>query len=367
MNAASRLLSKRITSTGMTTRGSLTRLPKRNLLFMRRLQNKTFQKKGTDHSQFYESTAYLSAMREFKERTSGLLKNSLEYTAIRNDIYKKLQQNRVDQSMKVEDFVKLDLDSYYINLIVVPEIQECYEIFHILQANQVEFHVEEDNTLRSKIGLTDIRKEMGFGKDDQWPFLIVDSSTDMLDTAEVQGKDNIVRYFLDLGLLKDVKTYSAYESQGIDWINQTAVPAYNLMKHTLRGKFQYYFVSKNFLHMKVSIEAGKILRNYLWKFYKPLHYHITERRDRKGLKEEIQNRIQIFHDMADAWEERLDNNRFHGGEVPDAADFKMYSLAFAHNHMFSVRKIFQAREPHSRKFEAWYTFMTQECKPYFNS
>lgn len=109
---------------------------------------------------------------------------------------------------------------------------------------------------------------MGFTKNDYWPFLIVDSSTEMVYTTEVQGKDDIIKYFLDLGLIRDYCTHSAYEKQGLQWINDKAIPVYDLLKHTLRGKLQYYFTSKNFRYQKSSYEASVILRGYLWKLYK---------------------------------------------------------------------------------------------------
>lgn len=201
---------------------------------------------------------------------------------------------------------------------------------------------------------------MGFGKDDQWPFLIIDSSTELLDTGEIQGKDSIVEYFVARDLIQDVKTHSAYEKQGIEWVVDRAIPAYDLLKSNLRGKYQYYFVSKGMAYRKPTIEAGTIVREALWKFYKPLHYHVMDYRIRKTLREEIKNRFQIFHDTIDEWEARLDGNRFHGGNLPDAADFKMYSLAFAHNHMFSVKKLLKSRGDREPKFNNWFVSM-QDC------
>ena len=237
---------------------------------------------------------------------------------------------------------------------------------HILQYNQVVFHIEEDNTLRSKIGITDIRKEMGFSKQDLWPFLIVDSSSNFIDTGEVQGKDFIVEFFMNQGLLHDIRTHSAYEKQGVDWINLRAIPAYELLKATFKGKFQYYFVSKNFAHSKTSIEAGKILREYLWKFYKPFHFHITEIKQRRGMKEEIKNRFQNLHEVIDEWETRLGDKKFHGGESPDAADFKMFSATFAHYHMYSVKKVLKSRGGFEQKFNAWYATMKHELHNKFS-
>ena len=93
---------------------------------MRRLMNKPVMahKKKVDMSQFYDSTAYLAAMKEFQARTNGLLKDSDEYTDIRNEIYNRLRDRDVTREMTQEDYIKAEFDSYYINLIVVPEILE---------------------------------------------------------------------------------------------------------------------------------------------------------------------------------------------------------------------------------------------------
>mmetsp|Transcript_21850 Transcript_21850/g.19389 ORF Transcript_21850/g.19389 Transcript_21850/m.19389 type:complete len:239 (+) Transcript_21850:389-1105(+) len=231
---------------------------------------------------------------------------------------------------------------------------------HIMQYNQVIFSIEEDNALRSKIGLRDIRKEMGFTKQDTWPFLLVDSSSPVIDTADIQGKDSIVEFFIDQGLLYDVKTHSAYEKQGIDWISTRALSAFELLKATFRGKFQYYFVSKNFAHSTSGIEGAKIVRSFMWKMYKPLHYHITEIKERRGRKDEIKNRFQNFHDIIDEWEMRIGENKYHGGSGPDGADFKMYSLAFAHHHMYSIKNLLRSRGGMDQKYNIWYARMNQE-------
>lgn len=124
---------------------------------MRRLLNKKLTKDKNSISQNYESTAYLSAMKEFQGRTKGILRTDTEYTDIRNSIYKQLRSANASRNVAPEQQVTADFDSYYINLVVVPEILECYEIMHIMQASQIYFHVEEDNPMRSKFGLTDVR------------------------------------------------------------------------------------------------------------------------------------------------------------------------------------------------------------------
>lgn len=108
-----------------------------------------------------------------------------------------------------------------------------------MQYYQILFYLEEDNIMKSLLGRRDIRKDMGFAKDDRWPFLVVDSSTDDLDTATVQGKDAIVEYFRQHKLMGDDRAHSAYEKQGLQWVQESAIPAYELIKYTFKGRLQF--------------------------------------------------------------------------------------------------------------------------------
>lgn len=331
---------------------------------MRRLLNKP-RSKGDEYSKNYDPVAYIEAMKEFQTRTRGMLKDDEQYTEIRNEIYKRLRSSRTESQITREEFVAPDFDSFYINLIVVPEELECFEIMHIMQYNQIMFHLEEDNILRSKLGLRDIRKDMGFTKNDTWPFLIVDSSSESIETAAIQGKDNIMDYFQTQGLMTDVRTHSAYETQGLAWVEDKAIPAFDLLKSTLRGRFQFNFTSKSFRYSQPSLEASKILSKYIWKIYRTFYFHLKSFKTRREVRDQIKNRFQLFHEMLDEWEKRLGEHRYHGGNRPDAVDFKMYSLSTAHHHMFTVKKLLSARSNKDSKFDKWYKDMNNNCRNSF--
>lgn len=304
-------------------------------------------------------------MKSFQEKTRGMLKNSNEWIKARNEAYKNLKDAHTAVNTKREDYVTVDLDSFYINLIVIPEELECFEIMHIMQYNQILFYLEEDNILRSKLGLRDLRKDMGFSKNDYWPFLVVDSSSEMLDTAGIQGKDNIIEYFVNHGLMRNVRTHSAFETQGLEWIEKKAIPSFDLLKSTFKGKFQFYFTSKNFRYARTTTEASAILRNYLWKIVRAFYFHFKEYSKRKQIRSEIKDRFQIFHELIDEWEQMLSDNRYHGGKEPDAVDFKFYSLCNAHIHMFIMKRLLQARGGEDTKFRVWYQTMHQSCRNTF--
>jgi hypothetical protein len=264
-----------------------------------------------------------------------------------------------------EDQVTLNLDSFYINLIVIQEELECYELMHLMQFNQILFYIEEDNILRSKLGFKDSRYAMGYSKKDNWPFLIVDSSSEQINSTSLQGKESIIQYFQEQKIMGEVKNYSVYEKQGLEWIEETAIPAYNLLKSTFRGRFQYSFTSKNFRYGKIQYEGSRIISAYLWKILKTFYFYFKDTSLRREYKDLLKHRYQRMHDVFDEWEERLSNESYHGGNSPDAADFKMFSLAYSHNHMFCIQKLLKSRGDEDQKFLVWYKKMNNGCRNIF--
>ena len=74
----------------------------------------------------YDPAEYLQAMKSFQDKTRGMLKNSNEWIKARNEAYKNLKDAHTAINTKREDYVTVDLDSFYINLIVIPEELECF-------------------------------------------------------------------------------------------------------------------------------------------------------------------------------------------------------------------------------------------------
>lgn len=161
---------------------------------------------------------------------------------------------------------------------------------HLMQYNGIKFEVEEDNLLRSKFGFRDSRMDMGFTKKDNWPFLIVDSSSEIIDSAVVQGKDGIIEYFAEQGLIADNRNHSAYEKQGLEFVDFTAIPMFQLLASPLKGNIQFYFSSKHFRYASVSYEASKILMRYIWKINSAVYSYIAGRRFRKENRDKVKNR-----------------------------------------------------------------------------
>lgn len=144
---------------------SLFQYPERNILFLRRLQNKPVKRQSNNQHQ-YDDEEYIKAMKKFQKEARGIVPGSKEYDEIRNTIYRELRQNRFkkvnDQASGPADIMTADFSSFYILLVVVPEETDCYETSLVLNYFGFPTHIEEDNILKPRI-----RQEMGFKNDDQ--------------------------------------------------------------------------------------------------------------------------------------------------------------------------------------------------------
>jgi hypothetical protein len=68
-------------------------LPQRNIIFMRRLQNKPV-KRDPNYRHNYDEDTYIKAMKKFQMEARGLVPGTQEYNAIRNKIYSELRQEK---------------------------------------------------------------------------------------------------------------------------------------------------------------------------------------------------------------------------------------------------------------------------------
>lgn len=124
-----------------------------------------------------------------------MLKDSREYTNVRNQIYAELRNAKVEaqeQSRRsggaaVTASFKTDFSSFFNLLIVNPTDPDSMEVLVILNYFSFPMSVEEDNLSGF------VRKEFGF-KNDQCPCLMIDSSTAEMPSASLVSKDNILTY-----------------------------------------------------------------------------------------------------------------------------------------------------------------------------
>jgi len=146
---------------------SFVRVPRRGIIFMRRLQNKAVKRESNNQHNYDEDT-YILAMKRFQKEARGLVPGTPEYTAIRNKIYSELRQQKAMENKQVHTqgsplsgVMAPEFSSFYALLIVVPESTESYETMHILKYFDFPINVEEDNVVRPLV-----KREMGFKKDD---------------------------------------------------------------------------------------------------------------------------------------------------------------------------------------------------------
>ena len=195
---------------------------RRGIFFMRRLQNKPLKRQSNTEINFDEAV-YLQAMKRFQIETRGMLPDSAPYMAVRNKIYAEMRTHKFDDEMATrkshsgqtiggEGSVTAEFNSFYNLLVVVPEEPDCYETVSILNYFGFPFELEEDNLFAHS------RKDMGFSKDDNYPLLVMDSSSDDMPARDVAEKNPILSYLANVGLIGEFKTRSAWEGQGLEFL-----------------------------------------------------------------------------------------------------------------------------------------------------
>lgn len=142
--------------------------------------------------------------------------------------------------MVTESAVKADYSSFYNLLIVNPVDPDNMETVAVLNYFNFPCEVEED-TLQGII-----RKEMGFKKDDDYPILLIDSSTPEMPSAQLSSKENILTFLFNKSVIGTYKSHSVYEKQGLAFVNEQMAPAIENLFLDIRRIAQLYLVNKNF-------------------------------------------------------------------------------------------------------------------------
>ena len=110
--------------------------------------------------------------------------------------------------------VTADFSSFFNLLVVVPEEPDCYEVVHVLNYYGFPFKTEEENFFRHS------RKDFGFTADDDYPFLVINSSSEEMPEAYIASKDGILTFLFNQGLIGSYKSHSVYEKQGLEMIEE---------------------------------------------------------------------------------------------------------------------------------------------------
>ena len=134
-----------------------------------------------------------------------------------------------------------------------------YETVNILNYFGFPIAVEEDDFWGSS------RKDFQFSKTDEYPFLIIDSSHDEMPSCELTNRENILSFLFNKSLIGSYKSYSAYEQQGLDFLDLKLIPAVDEMLRDWRTLGQFHMKPKHFKQGKMSIEGHTNVKRYLYK------------------------------------------------------------------------------------------------------
>lgn len=97
----------------------------------------------------------------------------------------------------------------------------------------------------------------------------------------------------------------------------------------------------------------------LWKYQKGITHYIKERPNASKLTK--QEKLSNLHIACDEYVNRMNGNIFHGGETPDAVDFRLYSVLDRVKHTSMIIGLFKAREEDQR-FQQWFNKMSSLCE-----
>jgi hypothetical protein len=327
-------------------------------------------------------------MKLFIQETQGVPKNSQKWFELRNKHYQILSQIYKEQeaSKTIESFDYSFLRFY---LIIVPEDPKCYELLSILNYFGLQYKALEDSPV-SKIIL---KQMLGlFTKENykncNYPFLIFESSEE--PKQNVDGFDNIMQFLIENKFIHDYRSHSVYEKEGVKFaLEFEKIFEDEFKKWT--NCYSFYFRTTNFKEARYFynpyidgyVYRSRILsrlyrlfkhlfKNFSFrKFFKNLYSlpsrikAVYKKPDRKKILLEAENYKKLIN-LLDEWILRLNNNPFHGGDIPDEADFKLYSL---------IKKFTQCRNIHyafkriqNLKFDDWVSRMSLLCtrSSYYN-
>ncbi len=113
-------------------------------------------------------------------------------------------------------------NSFYNLLVVVPHSKDCYETVAILNYFGFPYAVEQEMSFN---GIT--AKEFGYksAADVTWPLLVINSSSPEMPDGQYESKQEIIRFLVQNRLIMDPRSHSAYENQGLAFLENELEPA----------------------------------------------------------------------------------------------------------------------------------------------
>ena len=191
--------------------------------------------------------------------------------------------------------------------------------------------------------------------------LVINSSLEEMPGADLAGREAILSYLFNKKLIGTYRSYSAYEQQGLDWIEEKLRPATEEMLKDWRTLAQFHMVPKHFRQGRLSIEGHNNIKIYFFKFV--LFAQTLAKRGRSAM-----SRAERYEQMQSALDEFVDRMvlqagdvHYHGGLAPDAVDFRVFSMINRIGHTNVMMKVLNERE--DRTLINWYSRMKRLCEP----
>ena len=305
---------------------------------------------------------YYNIMKEFLNEAEGVPYGSHKYFHLRNKYYKKVSEvvrnqmisnSQLRQSGGNEEFF---LKFYFI---IVPEKIECFKLLAILNYNKMMYKVFEDCP-KSKI-IT--RNFLGYefrktSKNTELPFMQMECSENFPHKEE--GYEKIFNFMLENNFIKDHRTFSVYEKDGLTLVNKFE-EFFNLLFLKPSNKFSFYFRHVNFSecfygedprgrHNVFTLRLkNKFLRAIRLCFYDLIEYYKKfPFFNQKAFFKTLENDYKI---LTNEWVERINKQSFHGGDFPDDADFSLISLLIKFKQAHHIGMLILNNN--NDKFKAW--------------
>jgi hypothetical protein len=282
-----------------------------------------------------DEITYYKQMKEFIKETQGVPRNSQKWFELRNKHYRILYNKSKDF---LQNNFKETTDVQYLRfyVLIVPENNECYELVSILNYFQLRYKALEDSPVSKSI----MRQMLGmFSKDNykkyNYPFMIFDSSEE--PRQNIDGLENILKFLIENNFIHEYRSNTVYEKDGLKFLEGFDKYFQNEFKK-FSNKFSFYFRITNFKEARYWYHPqkdGYIYRNRLFSRLYRLGKDILNNifsfskltlKSKKPQKEIERDNSELLIESVKTWVQRMNKNPFHGGDIPDAADFRLYSM-----------------------------------------
>lgn len=174
-----------------------------------------------------------------------------------------------------------------------------------------------------------------------FPFIQIEMS-DTSDHIKLDGFNKIIEFLVGNNFISDFRSYSLEEKLGIDFsVNLQKCLETQFIK--ISNKFSFYNNAYNFVECEYGYTphsgGGFLIKRLTDKFYRFVKASI------KALPDRIKHRKILARDafqnelskLLEEWVIRLNNHPYHGGDLPDEADFRVYSLLKKYKKCSKIR------------------------------